>query len=278
MKKILPFLIAIFLILSHSVQADDYLHPSGYNIVSSYSINDSVTTFGDTIIITRTITNNEYFNLSGLFLSDHIPSIFQIIDQTVEIDESPVDFIFSGAQNDLIYPGYSTYHWTLDSPIDGELVNNLLHSGENLTIRYWAVSTDIGNYTFPLHSACFIADGEGYFVISDSLEVRVVISSGLDDDPETNNLLPNFIISTAYPNPFNAEVRVQYEGKGIGGQQMEFEIYNVLGQKVHHETVARSSNNGEFHWRTTGVSGSGIYFYQINTASARCGGKLVLVK
>ena len=208
----------------------------------------------------------EYFNLSGLFLSDHIPSIFQIIDQTVEIDESPVDFIFSGAQNDMIYPGYSTYHWTLDSPVDGELVNNLLHSGENLTIRYWAVSTDIGNYTFPLHSACFVADGEGYFVISDSLEVRVVISSGIDDDPETNNLLPNFIISTAYPNPFNAEVRVQYEGKGIGGQQMEFEIYNVLGQKVQ-TLVKKRQWAGSYcvKFDGSGLAG-GLYLYQLKIA------------
>lgn len=278
MKKILLFHIATYLIISLGVKADDYLHPSGYNIVSSYTINDSIVTFGDTIIITRTITNNELFNLNNLFLTDHIPLDFMIIDQTVEIDGTPVDYIFSGVQNNLIYTGYSTYHWTLDSPIDGESVNNLLHSSEILTIRYWAVSTDIGNYIFPLHSACFIAEGESYFVTSDSLEVNVVISSGIDDDPETNNLLPNYIISNAYPNPFNAEVRIQYEGKGIGGQNIEFEIYNILGQKVHHETVARSSNNGEFFWKITGVSSSGIYFYQINTESIKCGGKLILVK
>jgi len=277
MKKITLFLIAIFLIIPMNGYASDYLHPSGKDIVSTYSISDSVASFGDTILIIRTISNNDIFIINGLTLSDHIHSNFHVINQTVEIGGTPVDYIFSGAHANLVYPGYSTYHWTLDSPVDGEPVSTLLFPGKTLTISYRIVSTDIGNYLFPLHSSSFIDQGQGYFITSDSLQVRVVLSSGIDD-PEANDLLPNSIISTAYPNPFNVEVRVLFEGKGIGGQQMEFEIYNVLGQKIHQETITRGTNSGKFHWRTTGVSGSGIYFYQIITASARCRGKLVLVK
>ncbi len=278
MKRILLFLIAIFFIITIGVQADDYLHPSGNDVVSTYSISDSVATFGDTIIITRTMTNNEFFMISGLTLSDHIHSDFQIINLTVKIDGTPVDFIFSGAQANLIYQDYNTYHWTLDSPVDGEPVNNLLRPGETLTIQYKAVSTDIGNYAFPLHTSSFIALGQGFFVTSDSLQVRVVLSSGIDDDPETSDLLPNSITSIAYPNPFNAEVRVQFEGSGIGGQQIEFEIYNILGQKIHQETVARGTNNGEFSWHSNAQDGSGVYFYKIKTENIGTSGKLVLVK
>jgi len=84
-----------------------------------------------------------------------------------------------------------------------------------------------------------------------------------------------------YPNPFNPSTTILYDLPEK--QQVQLTIFNVLGQKVN-ELVNSIQHAGYHEVKWDGKNqlgqrvGSGIYFYQIRTASFRQSKKMVLIK
>jgi len=260
-----------------SLLAQDNIYPSGSNIDSRYTVSDTLISFGDTLTIERRLTNNEAYPLSGVYLTENLPLVFDIIDQTATVDGLAVGVHSEGPVSSGTIDGFNAYRWILDSPKPTENLTRPLGPGEELVIRYRVVSRDIGNFGLPLHTAVMNGNGNGVFALATTDTVRVLISLGTDDDDDIP-LPSGFDLVTAYPNPFNGEVSIAFQGGGLANSSIRLDIYNVAGQLVSTRTVRAESDQGILQWAPTANIGSGLYFYRLSSGRQTAEGKLVLVK
>jgi len=254
------------------------IHPSGPNLDSRYSISDTSIALGDTLTIVRTLTNNESYPLTGVYLTDNLPNVFSIIDQTVTVDGSPVAFLADGPAANPVLPGYNDYRWTIDSPESTEGLTRPLDPGEVLEVRYRAVSNDIGYFPLPLHATVMYGNATGMFAAEASDSVRVLVSLDTNDQEEPGPLPGSFQLVSAFPNPFNAEVSIAYKGTGLMSKPIQLEIYNTVGQLVATQTTKATGDEGVLHWAPDLSTGSGIFLYRLTIGAATANGKLVLLK
>ena len=91
-----------------------------------------------------------------------------------------------------------------------------------------------------------------------------------------SNLLPgSFSVGAAYPNPFNAVVAIPIKIPVAG--QVDIDIYNILGQKVRHDTFHfTEAKEFKYHWNSN--TATGIYFAQIQFRNQIISRKLMLLK
>jgi hypothetical protein len=99
--------------------------------------------------------------------------------------------------------------------------------------------------------------------------------------PGGANRPKSFELHQNYPNPFNAGTKISFTL--LKRQQVTLTIYNILGQPV--KTLLNGempAGKNEVSWDGTHESGlpspSGIYFYELRTASERQVRKMVLLK
>lgn len=174
--RIIRFLIYIsnFLILLWaSSSGQETLYPPGYDIVCEYDLSASNIDITDTLVITRTITNNEVFDLSGLYLADNFPSEFNIVSSDVTIDGEQISSFFSGPIFHHVLIDYNSYRWVIDFPIGPGEFTNILRSGQTLLLLYRLTCEVPGNYVLPFHTVCFYGNDSGFFTTSDTLLVLV---------------------------------------------------------------------------------------------------------
>jgi hypothetical protein len=98
-----------------------------------------------------------------------------------------------------------------------------------------------------------------------------------DEELRTQATIPaSHQLATAYPNPFNSTVTLQFELPEAG--QARLEIFNLLGQKV--ATVLNETLPAGTHtrlWKANDVP-SGVYFYRFRTGGNFETHKLLLLK
>ncbi len=273
MKKI----IIIFFIFSlvQTAFSMDTVYPVSANITSAYSLNAHKLTLEDTLIITRQITNNETYSLSGIYLSENLPSSFEIVDISFSINGGSISNVDTIIQTDLIYSGYQNYQWIIDYP-DDAITANLLYPEQNLSVVYKIVCTELGNYQLPGHTALFYGNGQSAFSTSAELSVEVVL---VLDSTETDPVLPSrFLISRAYPNPFNGQLRIDFEAAGIKMEMARLEIFDLLGRKVYSKNFIAENEINSVYWNTDNQQSTGLYFYKLTVAGGQSGGKIVLLK
>jgi hypothetical protein len=95
--------------------------------------------------------------------------------------------------------------------------------------------------------------------------------------------VPNqFALHQNYPNPFNPSTQISFDVPKDGGHIM-LSIYNILGQNVH-TLVNGVMNPGRYtlEWDATDELGnpasSGIYFYEIRSATFTARKKMLLIR
>ncbi len=72
---------------------------------------------------------------------------------------------------------------------------------------------------------------------------------------ENSEILPQeFALTSAYPNPFNSTVRIEYHTGNL--RHAELAIFDVLGREVHRSTLLQGS--GSYEWSPS--LASGVYF------------------
>ncbi len=175
--KIFLYIIVIIILVPFMGFAE-ILFPTGYNFLNQYNINTQSISSDDTLIITRTIVNNESFSLTGLFFSEHIPEEFNLIDHSVTKNGNSISYIF----DNTIFPSYpdnNCFYWIVDDP-NGEILNSI-NPGDNLTLITKYTCSVNGNYTFPLHSSSFYGNSTGFYSTANSLQISV--SSEIDVTP-----------------------------------------------------------------------------------------------
>ena len=76
--------------------ADESLYPSGFNITAQYTSSAGKLAITDTLVITRTIANNESFDIHDLYFSENIPPEFEAVAYSAKIDNIDIEYINIG--------------------------------------------------------------------------------------------------------------------------------------------------------------------------------------
>ncbi len=259
-----------------AVHAQENVFPDTINIDPAYSISSGDFSVNDTVFISRTLINNESFNLENLFLSENLPSEFTLISSTANINGLPVSRYYSGPQLDHIFTGYNTYRWAIDLPVHDDTLNNILMPGDTLIIQYAFVCSTEGVYLLPFHTLCCYGNNTGIFTVSDTFSVVVSADSHISDGSLSNScpLEPSF----GYPNPFNEEVIIRIDRTAKAGTAIELKIFDILGREIHRDEISATSGYQLFHWHPDKNVASGVYFYNIIQSHLQFRGRITLLR
>ena len=99
---------------------------------------------------------------------------------------------------------------------------------------------------------------------------------------ENSNLYPtSFMVSEAFPNPFNNSIRINIDVNNI--EPINFLVFNVVGEMVYSEKIMPLRNGvHSFAWMAKSNYGqdlpSGIYFLQFNSLNHRSNRKITYLK
>ncbi|MCP4584110.1 MAG: hypothetical protein GY839_21055, partial [candidate division Zixibacteria bacterium] len=145
MSKITIIIVVLSLIMPVNLAfSAETLYPSGYNIVSQCQLSGSDISTGDTLVITRTVQNNESFALDGLYFSENIPSEFTLTEFVIKVNSNDITPLFSNNISPSIVIGYNTCDWVIDDP-DGD-PQNLIDPGNILVFELKLTSSVVGAY------------------------------------------------------------------------------------------------------------------------------------
>jgi hypothetical protein len=136
-------------------------------------------TTGDTLIITRTIQNNESFTLEGLYFSDNIPSEFTLSDHSINLNDNDITILFNDNIAPSIIDGYNTCDWVVDDP-DGN-PQNRVNPGDILVFELKLTCGIVGDYQLPFHATAFTGGNSGFFSTDNA--INVTFSSAEDTTP-----------------------------------------------------------------------------------------------
>lgn len=102
--------------------------------------------------------------------------------------------------------------------------------------------------------------------------------TGIQEDPENENLPLNYSLGQNYPNPFNPSTNIKYSI--AEDTDVELKLYNVLGSEVALLVDEyQSQGNYKFVLDTSKFNlSSGVYFYRLKTRNFTATGKMLLIK
>lgn len=157
--KIIAIILLLLICISGALLAEEVLYPSSYNIMSYYSLSALSFSPNDTLTITRTITNNEAFNLSGIYFLENLPLQFNMVAYTIKLNGVNISHFYDNNVTPSIISGYRTLEWVVDDP-DGNS-HNIINPGGKLVLELKIVCTQTGQYQLPFHTAAFIGADSG---------------------------------------------------------------------------------------------------------------------
>ncbi len=155
------------------------MYPGGYNIDCQYDLSASSLPANDTLVLIRTISNNESFGLTGLYFSENLPTEFEIIEHSVKINGSDISDQFTGNISPSVVNGYNTCEWLIDSPSGNPV--NVIYTGQELTFEFKVICNTPGDYQLPFHTSSFYGNGQGFFTTDN--QISVIITEPPDTTP-----------------------------------------------------------------------------------------------
>ena len=198
-------------------------------------------------------------------------------------------------------PGQVTLNWTATGDDDSEgraASYDIRYHTSPLTEENWLSATTVENLPVPRPSGeaenLTISQLPGgsllYFGVraiddqnNESELSNTALVLVLDfDDPDQDILLPDRTgLTTMYPNPFNAETRIEYDV--AIASFLTIRVYNVLGQEVKSLVdLPRARGSYQVFWDGTDDRGSpvssGIYFCRLVAETVSDTRKLVFLK
>lgn len=202
--------------------------------------------------------------------------------------------IVTGIDFELIVPentgvlqvdGYVTDH--NGNPVTN--ANVIITDDQDNVISY-AVTNNQGYYLangLPAGSLAGLAtkihynsDEEDINVTSTGSADFVIIPEGTTDSQD-EQILPNTLMLSNYPNPFNPTTTISFSLNETGYTTLD--IYNITGQKVN--TIVEenlSAGDHQIAWDGTDLHGntlaSGMYFYKLTNNNQNITKKMVLMK
>lgn len=258
-----------------SAGAQTAVYPDDLNIGLLYELSDTVFSVADTLVVTRTLTNNEPFEFWGLYFSENLPAGLNVVDYTATLNGNSLTIAFAGPLPNNVLSGFRTYRWVVDSPESSENLSRTISPGDQVRLQYRIVATDVGSFSLPLHTTACYGDSDGIFAAG---HTSIGVTAGSDDDEDPVVLPATWLVTSAYPNPFNAEVAIAYEGANLDSRPVDLEVYNLLGQTLARYRVLAEGDAGVIQWSPAAATGTGIFFYRLSCVGKTSTGKLMLLK
>lgn len=210
------------------------------------------------------------------------------------------DFIFESADN----AGYVGIRFVAAGTVAGtEVPGSQLKDGSLTEFdKYELMLAGGGTITGETGDAALIADlGLSSIAPEAPLQFAVVLALGNSRDSvvaalsrgerfndqvtsvtdQGTHLPTSFSLEQNYPNPFNSETIIEFTLPRSGSY--DFEIYNVMGQRILHHSVANATAGQQIiGWNGSDDSdrpvATGVYFYRITFSGNSQTRKMVLLK
>ncbi len=290
MRKLALFVVGVGLWgLSPIICAsEDEVIPAGQSVTVEYFQSDTIATVVDTVVISRRIINRSNYRFVGLYLSDNIPTAFVVRGFLATVNRSPVPTQYQVLPAGSVIAGYSVHHWVFDAQ-DGSAIDLVLEPGDTLELTIAITCASAAQFELPLHTmVCYDDAVGGLFAVGEPASILFSLDTGGEDDQgggdddeddAGNDPLPrDYLISSAYPNPFNGAVTISYSGANMTIGSIELDVYNQLGQLMYHGSRDIDAADGMWAWDPAAGTGSGVYFYRLSSGTSASRGKLMLVK
>ncbi|MCP4633704.1 MAG: T9SS type A sorting domain-containing protein, partial [candidate division Zixibacteria bacterium] len=117
----------------------------------------------------------------------------------------------------------------------------------------------------------FTNDPENFY-----LQIPVVMNIGMTSIEPVQALPSSLEISSAYPNPFNSSVLINYTL--FEDMNVKLDVYNILGRHVSTLVDEKQlSGSHKIQWKASTYS-SGIYFYKLTTNNKVLTKRMTLLK
>jgi len=158
-------------------KAQEILYPEGHDIINIYYISSSDFDLTDTIEVVRVVVNNEPYELRNLYLSENLPPQFQLVSYSLTMNEDAISCLHTGPVLNEVVPGYYSHRWIIDLPEPDDPLNLTVAPGAALELRYNLTCGEVGQFTLPLHTACYYGDTTGLFTVADSIVVTAHASA-----------------------------------------------------------------------------------------------------
>jgi len=264
----------VALLFSGLALGQETLFPAGYDITARYRLSAISFSVGETLTVEWTLANDASFGLTNLFLAENLPLEFGMISSDMSIDSVDLSFYFSGPLPEEEFIGYNTYRWIIDLPIEPDTLDNVVGSGQVLTLTYRVICNSPNSYELPFHTLCCYGDTCGLFSTAGEITVSVSPSSVSDDDD-----LPSlYFLSFAYPNPANGRVSFSYSIPDHVAGPLELRVSDLSGRLVQSSSRQIAGKTGLIVWQPEIHVASGIYLYTLVVDRWVSAGKIAYVK
>jgi hypothetical protein len=277
MKLIFVFFAAVGICFDAAVSEAVDVFPPGFQIESRYAVSSGHSAVSDTFFIWRTLINHEAFSLSGLYFSDNLPPEFALAGQSLLVNGTPVPFLTVGPTAGHVSTDHDTYTWIVDSRGEHEGYDYVVDPGDIVELELKLVCNEPGHYLLPTHATVFSGSDVGFFSTGQAIGITIgqpVAAPEGADHPCRSVALS----ATAYPNPFNPQIAIDYAGTGVAGGRLDFTVFDLSGKIIWRSSLIAETDAGSLHWRPDDRVSSGVYLYSITHENRSAGGKLILLK
>jgi len=272
----------------------DYSIPTVISALNDYGLDfESVT--HDFFIANGMLSNSDSAGIYQYSESSTFPMDLPTLEQTITASSDTTMYYYN-----QVLETYSALYYlvdTQDSTWNNLVIDLLTQDSENM--RYYVTSiVEHKNDSTPntydvltaqtqtidvssIDSVIFVVSAFGYDTINSEFSIRIIKNSSVElaSDMELIPISNQYSLNNPYPNPFNAQVTIQYTVPK--SQSFDIAIYDILGNQIRRFNNQNSTSQS-IKWNGMDQYGkhvsSGLYIVQMSTESFSQSKRILLLK
>jgi hypothetical protein len=272
----------------------DYSIPTLMTALNDYNLDFEIVTH-DFFIANGMLSNSDSAGMYQYSESNTFPMDLPTLEQTITASSDTTLYYYN-----QVLETYSALYYlvdTQDSTWNNLVIDLLTQDSDNM--RYYVTSivehkNDSTPNTFDVLTAqtqtidvssvdtvIFVVSAFGYDTIYSDFSMRIIKNSSVEmaTDMESIPIINQYLLKTPYPNPFNAQVTIQYTVPN--SQSFDITIYDILGNEIRRfqsEQIGKQSIvwNGKDQY---GISvSSGMYIVNMSANAFSQSRRILLLK
>jgi len=272
----------------------DYSIPTLMTALNDYNLDFEIVTH-DFFIANGMLSNSDSAGMYQYSESNTFPMDLPTLEQTITALSDTTLYYYN-----QVLETYSALYYlvdTQDSTWNNLVIDLLTQDSDNM--RYYVTSivehkNDSTPNTFDVLTAqtqtidvssvdtvIFVVSAFGYDTIYSDFSMRIIKNSSVEmaTDMESIPIINQYLLKTPYPNPFNAQVTIQYTVSN--SQSFDITIYDILGNEIRRfqsEQIGKQSIvwNGKDQYGIP-VS-SGMYIVNMSANAFTQSRRIILLK
>jgi len=272
----------------------DYSIPTLMTALNDYNLDFEIVTH-DFFIANGMLSNSDSAGVYQYSESNTFPMDLPTLEETITASSDTTLYYY----NQMLETYSALYYLvdTQDSTWNNLVIDLLTQDSDNM--RYYVTSivehkNDSTPNTFDVLTAqtqtidvssvdtvIFVVSAFGYDTIYSDFSMRIIKNSSVElaSDMESIPIINQYLLKTPYPNPFNAQVTIQYTVPN--SQSFDITIYDILGNEIRRfqsEQIGKQSIvwNGKDQY---GISvSSGMYIVNMSANAFSQSRRILLLK